>query len=115
MKKTMKKSKTNIQKTLENKMLRKQKERYVLQLFVAGITPRSLKAIANIKNICDQYLKDRVDLEIIDIYQNPIVARDGHIVAAPTLVKELPLPIRRFIGDMSDTKKLIVGLDLKSK
>ncbi len=115
MKKTTKKSKTNIQKTLENKVLRKRKDRYVLQLFVAGITPRSLKAIANIRNICDQYLKDRVDLEIIDIYQNPIIARDGQIVAAPTLIKEMPLPIRRFIGDMSDTKKLIVGLDLKSK
>jgi len=105
----------NIKKTLRKKAMAKDQERYVLRLFVAGISTKSMRAIDNIKKLCDEYLKDRVDLEIIDIYQNPIIAKDGQIIAAPTLIKELPPPIRRFIGDMSDTKKMIVGLDLHSK
>ncbi len=105
----------NIKKTLQKKAMAKDQGRYVLRLFVAGISTKSMRAIDNIKKLCDEYLKDRVDLEIIDIYQNPIIAKDGQIIAAPTLIKELPPPIRRFIGDMSDTKKMIVGLDLHSK
>lgn len=86
---------------------------YVLRLFVAGITPKSMKAIQNVKKLIADY-EMNCDLEIIDIYQNPIIAKDGKIIAAPTLVKEIPLPVRKFIGDMSDVNKLIVGLDLKS-
>jgi len=89
-------------------------EPFALRLFVAGILPKSLKAIENLKKLCDEY-KINYKLEIIDIYQNPIIARDGQILAAPTLVKELPLPVRKFIGDMSDKNKLIVGLELQSK
>jgi circadian clock protein KaiB len=88
---------------------------YVLRLYVTGTTPNSLRAIENIRKICEEHLKGRYDLEIIDIYQQPIFARDGQIVAAPTLVKELPPPLRKFIGDMSQTEKILLGLDLRRK
>jgi len=88
---------------------------YVLRLYVSGMTPKSLRAIENIRKICTEHLKKRYQLEIIDIYQQPIYAREGQIVAAPTLVKELPPPLRKFIGDMSQTEKLLVGLDLRKK
>lgn len=103
-----------IKDILEEKTNNAGKEPYVLRLFVAGITPKSQKAINNLKILLEQY-EGIFDLEIIDIYQNPIIARNGQIIAAPTLIKELPLPIRKFIGDMSDANKLILGLDLKSK
>ncbi|MEZ4599523.1 MAG: circadian clock KaiB family protein [Syntrophotaleaceae bacterium] len=90
-------------------------EIYVLRLYVAGTTPRSQRAIENVRKICDAYLPGRYQLEIIDIYQQPIFAREGQIVAAPTLVKELPPPLRKFIGDMSGTERILVGLDLRSK
>lgn len=88
---------------------------YVFRLYVAGMTPRSLRAIENIQALCAEYLPDRFELEIIDIYQQPIFAREGQIVAAPTLVKELPPPIRKFIGDLSQTEKLLAGLDVRRK
>ena len=87
--------------------------KYVLRLFVAGINPKSKKAIENLREVCEEYLEDQYELEIIDIYQQPIFAKEGKIVAAPTLIKELPLPIRRFVGDLSDKKKLLLGLDLR--
>jgi circadian clock protein KaiB len=88
---------------------------YVLRLFVSGMTPNSLKAIENVKKICEEHLKGRFELEIIDIYQQPIFAKEGQIVAAPTLVKELPPPLRKFIGDMSQTERILAGLDLRKK
>ncbi len=103
-----------IQETLEESIKRSEKGHYVLRLFVAGVTPKSLKAIKNVKKLLDDYCQD-CELEIIDIYQNPIIAKDGHIIAAPTLIKDFPLPVKKFIGDMSDVNKLILGLDLKSK
>jgi circadian clock protein KaiB len=87
-------------------------ERYVLRLYVTGQTPRSLRAIENIKRICEKHLRDRYDLEVIDIYQRPSLAAGERIIAAPTLVKSLPAPIRRFVGDLSDTEKILFGLDL---
>jgi circadian clock protein KaiB len=87
-------------------------EKYVLRLFVAGMNPKSLQAIENIKRICETYLAGRYQLEVIDVYQQPILARDGQIVAAPTLVKELPPPLRKLIGSMSDTERVLVGMDL---
>ncbi len=102
-------------KWLEQNVSKQKQERYVLRLFVAGVSPKSTRAINNIKKLCNEYLHEQYDLEIIDIYKQPIIAKDGQILAAPTLVKELPLPLRKFIGDMSDTGKLIIGLDLKSK
>lgn len=94
---------------------RKKGGKYVLRLFVAGINPRSIKAIENLREVCEENLKGKYELEIIDIYQQPIFAKEGKIVAAPTLIKELPPPIRRFVGDLSDKKKLLIGLDLRSQ
>jgi circadian clock protein KaiB len=88
-------------------------ERYVLRLFVSGITPKSEGAIRALKEICEQYLKDRYELEIVDIYQQPGSAKEDQIIVAPTLVKKLPLPLRRLIGDMTSKEKIILGLDLR--
>jgi circadian clock protein KaiB len=88
---------------------------YVLRLYVAGTTPKSVRAVANIKEICEGSLKDRYDLEVIDIYQQPILVKGEQIIAAPTLVKKLPLPLRKLIGDMSDSERIVVGLDLRPK
>ena len=86
--------------------------KYVLRLYVSGSTLKSALAVENIKRICEQHLKNRYDLEVIDIYQQPNLARDEQIVAVPTLIKRLPLPLRRLIGDLSNLKKVLVGLDL---
>jgi len=90
-------------------------ERYVLRLFVSGATLRSTNAIANIKAICERELAGRYQLEVIDIYQQPDLARSHEIVAVPTLVKSLPAPIRHLIGDLSEEEKVLVGLDLRPK
>ena len=87
--------------------------RYVLRLYVAGITPRSARAISNIKHICEKYLPERYDLHVIDLYQQPAAAGADQIVAVPTLVKLSPLPVRRLIGDLSDTERVLSGLDLE--
>jgi circadian clock protein KaiB len=88
---------------------------YVLRLYVAGTTSKSIRAVANIKEICENSLKNRYDLEVIDIYQQPVLVKGEQIIAAPTLVKQLPPPLRKFIGDMSDTERILVGLDLRPK
>jgi circadian clock protein KaiB len=90
-------------------------KKYVLRLYVAGATPRSTEAILNMKKICQEHLKGRYELEVIDIYQQPVLAKDEQIIAAPTLIKKLPLPLRRFIGSMHDVDRILVGLDLKPK
>jgi circadian clock protein KaiB len=87
-------------------------EKYTLKLYIAGITPRSTRAVANIKKICETYLKGRYRLEVIDIYQQPTLPKGEQIIAAPTLIKKLPQPLRKFIGDMADTDRILVGLDL---
>jgi circadian clock protein KaiB len=86
--------------------------KYVLRLYVSGSTSKSALAIENIKRICEQHLKNRYDLEVIDIYQQPNLARDEQIVAVPTLIKRFPPPVRRLIGDLSNVKKVLFGLDL---
>jgi circadian clock protein KaiB len=88
-------------------------EEYVLRLYVSGSTSKSTLAVENIKRICEQHLKSRYDLEVVDIYQQPSLARDDQIVAVPTLIKRSPLPLRRLIGDLSDLKKVLFGLDLR--
>jgi len=88
-------------------------EMHLLKLYVAGLSPRSERAITNIKRICDSRLKGRYELQVIDLYQNPTLAKGEQIIAAPTLVKKLPLPLRKIIGDMSDEEKVLVGLDIK--
>lgn len=90
-------------------------KRYVLRLFVAGTTARSARAIANIKKICEEQLQGRYDLEVIDIYQQPEAADGSQIIAAPTLIKQLPSPLRRIIGDLSDREQVIVGLGIRPK
>ena len=85
--------------------------RYILRLYVTGSTGRSLQAVYNLKKICEEHLPD-YDLEVIDIYKDPAAAREAQIIAAPTLVKKLPLPIRKFVGDLSNTQKILVGLDI---
>jgi len=89
-------------------------EKYCLRLYVTGTTPKSTRAITNIKRICEEHLKGRYTLEVIDIYQQPLLARAEQIIAAPTLIKRLPLPLRKFIGDMSDDGRILLGLDLRS-
>jgi circadian clock protein KaiB len=90
-------------------------ERYILRLYVAGATPASQAAIMNIKKICEENLEGRYELSVIDIYQQPVLARDEQILAAPTLIKKLPVPIRRFIGDMANKERILVGLDLRPR
>ena len=86
---------------------------YVLRLYVTGTTAHSTRAIVNIRKICEQHLQGRYDLEIIDIAERPTLAEGEQILAAPTLIKTLPLPLRRFIGDMSRTDRILLGLDLR--
>lgn len=118
MKKTAKKKATKRgpeAAALESAIRRGAKQKYVLKLYVAGITPRSEAAVRTITEICEEHLEGRYKLEIIDIYQNPTLARGEQIVAAPTLVRKLPLPLRRFIGDMANIDRLLVGLDLRKR
>ena len=86
--------------------------KYDLSLYVSGATPRSHRAIKNIKDICEQYLPGRYNLQVIDIFQNPGETAEHNIIAAPTLIKAAPPPVRRFIGDLSDRKKVTQGLAL---
>jgi circadian clock protein KaiB len=85
---------------------------YILRLYVTGSTPRSLSAISNLKRFCEEYLHDDYELQVVDIYKNPDAAHDAQIIAAPTLIKRLPAPLRRFIGDLSNKQKLLVGLGI---
>jgi circadian clock protein KaiB len=87
-------------------------ELYVLRLYVTGMTPRAGRAIENVNAICHEYLEGRYVLEVIDIYQQPVLAKEHQIIAAPTLIKERPLPTRRIIGDMSDSDRVLAGLNL---
>jgi circadian clock protein KaiB len=87
----------------------------VLKLYVTGATPRSLRAIANVKVICEQYLKGRYQLEVVDIYRRPALLRRDQIVAVPTLVKKLPVPLRLLVGDLSRTEQVLQGLDLVAR
>lgn len=88
---------------------------YVLKLYVTGATPRSVRAIENLKKICEERLKGHYRIEIIDIYQQPELAAKEQLVVAPTLIKKLPPPLRTFIGDLSQTEKILIGLDLKGR
>ncbi len=85
---------------------------YVLRLFVTGTTPRSNRSIINVRNFCQRFLSGRYELEVVDIYQQPGTARDEQIIAAPTLIKSLPLPLRRLVGDFSDEKRVAAGLGM---
>ena len=108
----MKTDKTAVKKTRKTEP---KKEMWLLRLYVAGQTPNSVRAIENIKRICEEFLKGHYDLEVIDIYQQPVLAKGDQIIAVPTLIKKLPQPLRKFIGDMSATERILVGLDLRPK
>jgi circadian clock protein KaiB len=89
--------------------------RWNLRLYVAGQTPRSLTAFKNLKDICDEYLKGKYHIEVIDLMENPTLARGDQILAVPTLVRKLPQPIRKIIGDLSNTERVLVGLDIQPR
>lgn len=104
-------SKENFEQALKST----QDHHYILRLYIAGMTPRSRSAIENIRQICDEHCKGGYDLEVIDVYQQPDRAREAQVIAAPTLIKKLPLPLRKLIGDMSDEERVLVGLDIRVK
>ena len=105
----------DVSKDFEKAVADQDQATYVLRLYVTGATPRSIQAIANIRDVCEAHLKDRFELEVIDTYQKPDMAKKDQVVALPTLIKELPQPLRRIIGDLSDTERVLVGLDLVEK
>jgi circadian clock protein KaiB len=99
--------------TLAHAAALQNREKYVLRLYIAGMTPTSVRAIANVKNLCTHYLEGRYELKVIDIFRQPLLARGEEVIATPTLIKELPLPLRKLVGDMSDTARLLIGIDLQ--
>ena len=109
-----KKGKTSTEE-FERAAAKLDRAKYILRLYVTGMTPKSTRAIANVQKLCEEYLGGRYELKVIDIYQQPKLAKGEQIIAAPTLIKKLPLPLRRLIGDMSDTERFLVGIDLKPK
>jgi circadian clock protein KaiB len=103
-----------VKKTL-NQSQERPTEKYVLRLYVAGASDRSRQAIVRARELCENELNGNFELKVIDVYQQPILARDGQIVATPTLVREFPKPVRRLIGNLANTTGLFVGLDLDTK
>jgi len=89
--------------------------KYVLRLYIAGASEKSRRALEHARQLCEVELRGRCELQVIDVYQQPILARDGQIIATPTLVKELPLPVRRFIGTLEDSVRMFIGLDLQTR
>ena len=108
----MKPQKKKIQKGVRR--ARVKPRRYSMRLYITGATERSTRAIANLRKLCDEYLPGQYNLDVIDVYQQPALAQEAQIIAAPTLVKMLPLPLRRFIGDMSNKENLLAGLEIRS-
>jgi len=90
-------------------------ERYELRLYIAGTTPASSKSVENLRAICEEHLKGRYELLVIDVFQQPVLAKDEQIIAVPTLIKKIPAPLRRIVGDLSNEQRVLVGLDLKPK
>ena len=110
----MKRGKTSTEE-FEKAAAKRDWAKHVFRLYVTGMTPKSTRAIANVQELCKKYLAGRYELKVIDIYQQPNLAKEEQIIATPTLIKKLPLPLRRFIGDMSDTERFLVGIGLKPK
>ena len=91
----------------------KDKRMYRLRLYVTGQTPRSLASVRNLRHVCEEYLAGRFKLDVVDIYQQPKMASEAQIIAAPTLIKQLPLPLRRLVGDLSNEQRVLMALDLE--
>jgi len=102
-------------KEFEDAAAKQDQSKYLLLLYVTGMTPRSTQAIANVRKLCETFLAGSYELKVIDIYQQQQLAKGEQIIATPTLIKKLPLPLRKIIGDMSDTEKVLLGIDLKPK
>jgi circadian clock protein KaiB len=100
-------------KSLKRALAQARNGKYFLRLYVAGATMQSARAIANLKAICEEHLRGRYELEVVDLYQQPQLALDERIFAAPTLIKEMPPPVCRFIGDLSNTEPVMAGLGLR--
>ncbi len=109
-----KRGKTSVEE-FEKAAAKRGQAQYVLRLYVTGMTPKSTLAITNVRELCEKHLAGRYELKVIDIYQQPKLAKGEQIIATPTLIKKLPLPLRRLIGDMSDMERFLVGIDLKPK
>ena len=101
--------------TFERLLDDQQHTQFVLCLYVTGLTTRSTQAIDSIRNICEEELKGRYELEVIDLAKQPELAKEANVIAAPTLVKQLPLPLRRLIGDLSNRERVLLGLDLRHR
>lgn len=99
----------------ETAIERADSERYELRLYIAGTTPASGKAVENLRAICEEHLKGRYELTVIDVFQQPVLAKNEQIIAVPTLIKKLPAPLRRIVGDLSNEHRVLLGLDLKPK
>jgi len=108
-------TKPSATESMEKALAKQSTEKYVLKLYITGMTPRSQEALRNIKKIMRDNFGDNYELEVIDIYQQPTLAKDDQIIAVPTLIKKLPSPLRRLIGDLSQEDRIILGLDLKPK
>ncbi|MET0790849.1 MAG: circadian clock KaiB family protein [Polyangiaceae bacterium] len=94
---------------------RSRTERYELRLYIAGTTAASSRSVENLRAICEEHLKGRYELLVVDVFQQPTLAKDEQIIAVPTLIKKLPAPLRRIVGDLSNEQRVLVGLDLKPK
>ena len=105
----------NAKQALDLGRTKRNTQKYVLRLYVAGMTPRSERAIRSVMAMCEKHVAGRYDLQVIDIYQQPTLAKGEQIIAAPTLIRKLPLPLRKLIGSMAEEEKLLVGLDLRAK
>ena len=99
-------------KIKEQKVPKKTNDMWVLRLYVAGQTPKAITAFTNLKKICEEQLDGRYTIEVIDLLKNPHLANEYQIVALPTLIRKLPVPVRKIIGDLSDTERVLIGLDL---
>lgn len=111
---TAHRKKADVTRAFDRSVAAPKRGKYVLKLYITGMTPRSQSALANVRSVSEEFLDD-CELEVIDIYQQPELAEGEQIAATPTLVKKLPLPVRRLVGDLSQKERVLFGLDLKPK
>lgn len=105
----------SMKKSYKSESAQQKNDQWILRLYVAGHTIKSITALDNLKKICEERLKNKYKIEVIDLLVNPQLSREHQILAIPTLVRKLPVPVRKIIGDLSDTECVLVGLDLKTR